>query len=235
MSLDTPPQTQRFYARLAGFMYLLNYATVLPGAVGTSWIRGGGEFSDRATRVAESEHLYRAALASMAVSWVVLVFLAYALYIALRPVNHRLAAMALLLDLGHAVIGAVTVMFSFGLLRVFVMAAHDLSAASSLQPLATIMSTASNAGFNVALLFLGVASVIFFYLFYRLAYLPRVLAGFGVLAATLFIIGTLAMLVAPELGAINYAAWAPMGLVEVTIGLWLAIKGIRLPVPAIAA
>jgi hypothetical protein len=234
MILDTTRETQRFYARLAGFMYLLNYATVVPGAMGTSWIRGGGEFAEQAARVAGSEHLYRAALASMAVSWVVLVVLAYALYITLRPVNKRIAAIALFLDAGHAIVGAVTVMFSFGVLRAFVMAAQDVTAAPSIQPIATVMSTASNAGFNVALLFLGVASVMFFYLFYKSAYLPKALAGFGVLAAVLFIIGTVGLLVAPEYGAINYAAWAPMGLAEVTIALWLAIKGIRVPLPATA-
>lgn len=40
--------TQRFYARLAGFMYLFNYATSVFGALTPSSIRGSGDFAEQA-------------------------------------------------------------------------------------------------------------------------------------------------------------------------------------------
>ena len=51
--------TQRFYARLAGFMYLINYATSVFGALMPNVIKGSGVFADRVQRVQASELLYR--------------------------------------------------------------------------------------------------------------------------------------------------------------------------------
>src|SRR5215213_6727819 len=96
-----PPidDTQRSYARLAGFAYLLNYATSVFGYLTPTRIRGSGEFAERAQRVLDSEALYRTALTSMAVGWVLIVVLAFALYVTLQPVSRRLAQLALLLEL----------------------------------------------------------------------------------------------------------------------------------------
>ncbi len=111
---DTPiDNTQRFYARLAGFMYLLNYATSVFGSVMPDSIRGSGDFAEKARRVVASELLYRTALTSMAIGWVLIDFLAFSLYVTLKPVNKRLAQLALFLEIGQASVGAVTVIFSF--------------------------------------------------------------------------------------------------------------------------
>ena len=60
---DSPiGKTQRFYARLAGAMYLFNYATSVFGALTPSSIRGSGDFAEQARRVLASEVLYRTAL-----------------------------------------------------------------------------------------------------------------------------------------------------------------------------
>ena len=45
------------YARIAGAMYLLNYATSVFGALAPSQIAGSGDFATRAQRILASEFL----------------------------------------------------------------------------------------------------------------------------------------------------------------------------------
>jgi uncharacterized membrane protein len=91
----------QLYARLAGFMYFFNYLTSMFGVLAPSWITGSGDFVQKSQRVLASEQLYRTALVSMAVGWVLIVFLAFALYVTLKPVNKRLAQLALFSELGR--------------------------------------------------------------------------------------------------------------------------------------
>jgi hypothetical protein len=221
--------TQRFSARVAGLAYLGNYLTAVVGFVGMSAIAGSGDFASRATRLAASEPLYRAALTSMAISWVILSLQAYALYVTLKPVSTHVARFAGILQGSQAVVGAVSVMFGFAILAVYTNAqtAGPLNG-DQLQILHGIVTASYDSGFNIAMLFFGPASLLFFYLFYKSGYLPRALAGLGVVGSTLMIVAAAAALIqAPGLKAITIAAWAPTGIAEVATAFWLAIKGIR--------
>ncbi len=227
--------TQRFYARLAGFMYLANYATSVFGSLMPDRIRGSGDFAENARRVVASELLYRSALTSMAIGWVLIVFLAFSLYIALKPVNKRLAQLALFLELGQASVGAVTVIFSFVVLGLYTAFQPGGAVQSEqLQSLARVVNLAAGSGFNISMTFLAVGSTIFFYLFYKSRYIPRPLAAWGVFSSVLMLIVSLAMLLFPEHTRTLQYGWGPMGITEIGTALWLLIAGIRVPpVPAL--
>jgi hypothetical protein len=221
--------TQRYFARVAGVAYLGNYLTAVIGFVGMSAIAGSGDFAARATRLTASEPLYRAALTSMAISWVILALQAYALYVTLKPVSRHVARLAGILQGSQAVVGAVSVMFGFAILAVYTSARRlDSLSGAQLQILHTIVNAAYDSGFNIAMLLFAPASLLFFYLFYKSGYLPRALAGVGVVGSTLMILAAMAALIQlPGLKAITLAAWVPMGIAEVTTAFWLAFKGIR--------
>lgn len=226
--------TQRAYARLAGAMYLLNYVTSVFGYLAPARIRGTGDFADRAQRVLDAEPLYRGALASMALGWVVIVLLAFSLYVALRPVHARLAQLALCLELGQACVGAASVMLSFAVLRLYTswQAAGPLEA-EQLRALVRVVGAASDSGFNIAMMFFAPGSLLFFWLFYRSGYIPRPLAALGVAGSALMLLVSVGGLVAPQqAGTFRWAAWAPMGLAEVGTALWLTVRGIRLEPPS---
>jgi Domain of unknown function (DUF4386) len=228
---DTPiDSNQRFYARLAGFMYLANYATSVFGAVAPSSIRGSGDFAEQTRRVLASELLYRTALTSMAVGWVLIVFLAFALYVTLKPVNKRLAQLALFLELCQASVGAVTVIFSFVVLGLFTTTQPTgFFQNDQLRSLARVVDSAAGSGFNISMTFLAVGSTIFFYLFYKSRYIPRLLAGWGVFSSVLMLIVSLAMILFPDdIRTLQYG-WGPMGITEIGTALWLTIVGIREP------
>ncbi|MEL1264978.1 DUF4386 domain-containing protein [Pseudoxanthomonas putridarboris] len=220
---------QRMYARLAGFVYLFNYAANVFGVLVPSRIKGTGTFAESAERVLASEHLYRTALTSMTIAWASLVVLSFALYVALEPVNKRLARLALFFRLGEAFVGGVTVMWSFATLRLYTIS-QDVGSAlqdEQLQALASVTGSATDSGFFIAWMFFGPGSFLFFYLFYKSGYIPRVLAALGMLGSVVMLLGNLVALVFPEYISMVQYGWAPIGIAEITTAFWLMIVGLR--------
>lgn len=229
MQDSTIDSTQRFYARLAGYMYLFNYTTSVFGSLTPDSIRGSGDFAERTRRVLASELLYRSALTSMAIGWVLIVFLAFSLYVTLKPVNKRLAQLALYLELGQASVGAVTVMFSFVVLGLYTGSQPTDLQNEQLQLLARIVLSAAGSGFNISMIFLAVGSTIFFSLFYKSRYIPPLLAGWGVFSSVVMLIVSLGMILFPGHTRTLMYGWGPMGITEIGTALWLVIVGIRQP------
>jgi hypothetical protein len=221
--------TQRFYAKLAGFMYLLNYATSVFGAIAPGVIRGTGTLAEQSQRIIASQGLYRTALTSMAIGWVLIVFLAFSLYVVLEPVNRRLAQLALFLELCQASVGAVSVVFSFLVLGIYTGMRPGSIQNDQLQALAQILERPPGSGFTISMMFLAAGSTIFFYLFYRSRYIPRPLAAWGVFSSVLMMIVSVAMLIFPDYTRTLQYGWGPLGLTEVGTALWLMIVGIRQP------
>jgi hypothetical protein len=219
---------QRRYARLAGVMYLLNYATSVFGAIVPPRIAGAGELADQARRISASEHLYRGALASMAIGWVLIVVLAFSLYITLKPVSRRIAQLALLLEVAQAAVGAVTVMFSFAALRIYTAVSQPGSIQNEqLQAVVRALDSGGLSGFQISMMFLGAGSTLFFYLFYKSGYIPRALAALGVVGSALMIAVSVSILIFPNYANQLQLGWAPIGLAEVGTALWLTFVGIR--------
>jgi hypothetical protein len=230
MKNNSTDRTQLIYARLAGFMYFFNYITSMFGVLAPSSIAGSGDFAQKAQRVLASEELYRTALVSMAIGWVLIVFLAFALYVTLKPVNKRLAQLALFSELGQAAVGAVTVMLSFGTLWLYTAAPATGSFQNNqLQTLVSVTQNSAGSGFQISMMFLSVGSTLFFYLFYKSRYIPRLLAGFSVFASVLLFMVSTAVLIFPAYTRTILIGWAPMGVAEIVTAFWLMIRGIRRP------
>jgi Domain of unknown function (DUF4386) len=216
---SSPDATQRFYARLAGALFLINYALNIFGVATQETIRGTGDFAQAAERILSAEHLYRAALTSVALGWVTVVLLSFALYVVLEPVNQRLARLALYFRLGEAFVGGAGVLWSFAMLRLYTSA--DGAA------LVLAMRSAVDSGFFIAWSFLGPGSILFFYLFYKSGYIPRALAVLGVFGSVVMMIGNVVALIFPKYTPLVQYGWAPIGIAEIGTALWLVIVGVR--------
>jgi len=222
--------TQRAYSRLAGFSYLFNYATAVLGVIMISTITGSGTFTEKAARVVASKHLYEFALMSLVVSWVTIVTLAYGLYISVKPVNKRLAQIALFMELCEASVGATIVMWSYAKLQLYTLGqAAGPAEKEVLSAVVSATRAAGDSGFQIAMTFFAVGSMIFFYLFYKSRYIPRPIAGIGVFGSVVMLIVSLAALSLPEYAAKLQWGWGPMGIAEITTGFWLLIVGVRSP------
>ena len=217
--------TQRSYARLAGFLFLWLIVTGLAGQLTISRIVGSGTFAETARRVAASEHLYRAALSSELIETLSAALLAFALYVTLKPVDPLLARLAMYWRLGESFVGAVGVIGGFVRLRIY----------SSPQPmegaeaLVGLTRQAGFAAYNISAIFFSIGSLLFFYLFFKSRYIPRILAAFGVFASVIVTILCFGSLIFPEhAGTLEYG-WAPMAVAEVATGFWLMGFAVKPP------
>ena len=226
-------KTQRMYARLAGFLFLWLIITGLAGMLTISHIVGSGTFAETAKRVIASERLYRVALASELIETLSTVLLAFALYVTLKPAGKLLAQIAMYWRLGETFIGGVGMIVGFVKLRLF-SSPQSIGAlgAGQSQALVDLTRTAGFAAYNIAAIFFSIGSILFFYLFFKSRYIPRILSAFGVFASAAVTIICLGSLIFPEHTATLQYVWAPMAIAEVTTGIWLILFAVKTQAPS---
>jgi hypothetical protein len=69
----------------------------------------------------------------------------------------------------------------------------------------------------------ALGATLFYYLFFKSGYIPRVLSLWGLIAASLALIGTPFVLLGYDVPMIVFLPNLPF---ELTIGVWLLVKGI---------
>jgi hypothetical protein len=215
--------TQRGYARLAGFLFLWLIATGLAGVITTSRIVGSGTFAEKASRVVASERLYRVALCSDLVEALSALVLAFALYATLKPVDELLAQLAMYWRFVEAFIGSVGMIFSFARLGVYTSPQSIQS-----QALVDLTRYAGTASYNIAAISFSIGSALFYYLFFKSRYIPRILSAFGVSASIVVTVLCFGTLIFPERAAtFQYVGWVPIAIAEVITGFWLMLFAIH--------
>jgi hypothetical protein len=210
--------TQRFYARLAGFLFLWLIVTGLAGALTISRIAGSGTFAESADRVVASEHLYRIALSSELIETLSALVLAFALYMTLKPVDSLLAQFAMYWRIGESLIGAAGMIFGFAKLQLYI----DHS-----ETLVGLARSAGSASYNISAIFFSIGSLLFYYLFFKSNYIPRTLSAIGIFASIIVTIICFGSLIFPEYAARLQVGWAPMAIAEVATGIWLMLFAVK--------
>jgi Domain of unknown function (DUF4386) len=226
-----PTLEQRTYARWAGTCFLANYVLQGLGDSVTILARSGESFAEKARFATENDLLWRVSLLEIGFAWIVCAILAYALYVVLEPVNKRLAQLALCLRLGGSFVGAASLMFRVAQAWLYKASATEgLFAPEQLRTLVAVMTRGASEGVEVAWMFQGAGSMLFFLLFLRSRYLPRTLARLDILGAVVLIPMSVVMFLYPQyIGALKLVG-LPGFLAEVATALWLLVKG--LPPPA---
>jgi len=157
---------------------------------------------------------------------VAIIVLAVLLFVVLHKQNKTIALIALGLYLAEAILLAVSKIGNFALiplsLEYLKAGAPD---SSYFQILGTLFFGVDRWGDTIHMLFFCLGGILWYYLLYRSKYVPRVLAVWGLLAVSLALIGTLLIIFDFEPSIILVI---PNGLFELTIGIWLMLKGIRL-------
>jgi len=221
-------KTQRMYARFAGFLFLWLIITGLAGALTISHIVGSGTFAETAKRVVASEHLYRVALCSELIETLSALLLAFALYVTLKPVDKILAQLAMYWRLGESLIGGMGMIFGYVKLGLYT-SPQSMGALGTDQSQALVDVTrhAGFAEYNISAIFFSIGSILFFYLFFKSRYIPRIQSAFGVFASVIVTITCFGSLIFPEHAATLQYGWAPMATAEVTTGIWLMLFAVK--------
>jgi len=217
------------WARLAGFLYLFTYVVPITGWTIAARYEVRGNFAETAHRIAASELFYRFGLSCLFLTCILCIFLAMGLYVALKPVNSTLALFGLLFRLAENVVGAVFAVVDFTMVKAYT--GGDLSAVFTEKQLSAVTTLLAHAGgieMSVTMVFLGIGSAFFFYLFLRSGYIPKVLSVYSLCAAPIFIGVSFACLLWPQYSTKLQMGWLPLALAEISLGLWLLIKGLKL-------
>lgn len=228
MEDSSAQRTQRIYARVAGFLFLWLIITGLAGMLTISRIVGSGTFAETAKRVVAAERLYRVALSSELIETLSALLLAFALYATLRPVDKLLAQIAMYWRLAESFIGCVGVIFGFARLRLYTSTQpFEALGTDQAEALVSLTRHAGVAAYNIGAISFSIGSIVFFYLFFKSRYIPRILSAFGVFASVIVTIICFGSLIVPEhAGTLQYG-WAPMAIAEVTTGIWLMLFAVK--------
>jgi hypothetical protein len=220
--------TQRRYARLAGLLFLAEIILAFGSGFILDRIAGNGTFAETANRIAASEHLYRAGLSIVVIVTLSSAVLAFALYATLRPVNRLLAQLAMIFSLGDSFLAMVVRMSSFVRLDLYTSAQNAAGGTISAEALSDLMRSIAGVTENIGGISFGIGSLLFFYLFYKSRYIPRVLSALGLAASVIWTCLYFATLVFPERHALfQYICLPPMALADVITGLYLMLFAVR--------
>ena len=189
MTSNVINRSQQKAAKIAGSMFLFLIVLYFTEQLITSHIG-----SATAKRIAELfiDVIYQ-------VSTLLLIF---TLYQTLKPVNKKLAQIAMFWRLGEAFTVFIMMIFSF-------------------------KGKAYTIGFNISSILFSIGSLIFFYLFYKSKYIPGIISVFGLFASVMVTIVGFAILISPSHSGLIQFGWIPMFIAEITLGFWLIFKGLR--------
>jgi hypothetical protein len=227
MAINTIDESQRKAAIAVGITYLAPFAVFAEFYVRPHLIVYGNA-AKTAANIMAHERLFRVSIASDLLEFATVVVLTVALYVVLKPVNRNLALLAAFWRLVEQTILAVAMLNSFNVLQLLSGAAYLRTfEADRLQALTMLSIGAHADAFNVAMVFFGLGSTVFSYLWLKSRYIPRALAVWGIFGSFVTGAGSFAFIIFPNLADI-IGSWIYLpDTFEPALALWLLIKGLR--------
>jgi hypothetical protein len=213
------------YARVAGVVFLL---AVVTGGFGEAFAPShfvvAGDASATAQNISASGGLFRLGFLSYLGEAITDVTLTFLLYVLLRPVQFRLAFLAVLFRLMATATFAFAEVFYFaptlilsgdGYLKTF--------SAGQLHSLALLSLNVYGTTGNLYNAHYGIASLILGYLIIRSGFLPRVIGALWMLGGAAFVAGSV-LWVFDWPGKAFYPL--PQIIALLALGLWLLVRGV---------
>ena len=223
--------TRRTNARVAGFAFLVYIAAAFTGMVLERNAASGEGIAAQLAGIARHVPDMRLAVVLQLVGCFCALVLAVTLYAITRDAGPELALLAMTCRVAEGVIGAVSLPNTLGRLWLATASGADAPDPATAGALGAFLMKLPNSGFSLPAIFFAVGSTIFACLLLRGRLVPAALAWLGVLASILVVIILPMELVGISFGVVNKAMWLPMLVFEVTLALWLIIKGAAVPRP----
>ncbi len=221
--------TRRTNARVAGFAFLLYIAAALSGMILSSRAASGEGIAAKLAGIAQHAPTVRLAVVLELVGCFCALVLAVTLYAITRDVDPDLALLAMTCRVAEGVIGAVSLPRAAGRLWLATAAGAEAPDPAATAALGAFLMKLPDWSSTLAATFFAVGSTIFAGLLLRGRIVPVALAWLGVLASILVVILLPMELAGITLGPINMLMWLPMLAFEVSLGLWLIVKGAAMP------
>ena len=220
-------------ARLAGLLYLL---LIITGAYCVmyvpSQITGRGDAVTTAKNILSNEFLFRTGIISDLISNTIWVFLVMVLYRLFKQVNERQAK--LLVALVIVQIPAVFIMEAFNITSLMIFKGEILKTFELSQRLDLAMSflKINDYGTLTLEMFWGLWLIPFGLLVYKSGFIPRILGILLFIAGIAYMIDSFISLLFPVYHtSVNQPILLFVGIGEISIMLWLLIKGVKNNLP----
>ncbi|GGA43346.1 DUF4386 domain-containing protein [Dyella nitratireducens] len=223
-------RSQRIAARVAGFLYLLLMACGVFGEYnGRGSLIADNDPAKTATLITHHLLLFRLGIISDLTAFAGDIAMAVALYVLLRPIGKHLALLATFWRVAEVAVLGVITLNSFTMLLLLTDPRYAaVFSSQQLQHLVWLFNDTHDAGYNIGLIFLSLGCIVYSWLFFKSRYVPRLLAGFGLLAYVVMLVGTIVAILWPD-NPVGGNFDTPAGLYEIIIGFWLLLRGVREP------
>jgi len=231
MIIGAIDESQHRAARVAGFTYLFALAAVVIANFGIhERLIVAGNAAQTARNIMAHEPLFRLGIALDMIYCAGLLLLLTALYVILKPINRHLALLATFWSLVYALMWILMTLNLFDTLRLLSGADYlRVFETERLQALARLSLRASFDEYYFGLLFWGLGSTVWSYLWFKSNYIPRALAAFGVISFVWAAACSLAFIISPNYSKVVNLWWfdSPMGIFEIATSFWLLFKGLK--------
>jgi hypothetical protein len=176
-------------------------------------------------KIANNAWLMRVNILGEIITALGIIFLGAVLFVVLRKQNEKIALTGLGFYILEAVLLAVSRMDAFSLLRI----SQEYVAAGNpayLQMIGNLAFESTNFGYTLLMLAFCPGGILFYYLLYKSDIVPRVLSLWGLITVFPCLVGTLSAILGYELPFFLYFPYVPF---EFVIGVWILVKGIKIP------
>ena len=213
--------------RLLGAAFLIVVFASLTSGLLLSSAVGSGGISDMLLNISNKVTLLRTSILFEMLNSSAIVVLAVLLYTVLSKQNKILALVALGWWLGEALILGLT---STGISALIPLSLDFVKAGapqhSFYQTLGEFLyyGVYQHGYSGIHMWFYSIGGILWYYLFYRSKYIPRVISLWGLIAACLSIVGVVFIFYGYDVPIFVFLPLLPF---ELTIGTWLMLKGIK--------
>lgn len=212
--------------RLLGAAFLIVIVTSAISGTFLNSAVGSGTISDILSNIPNNLTMMRISILGGMLNSTGIIILALLLYIVLKKQNKIIALVALGLWLAEAIFYAIMQIGSLALIPLsldFVKAGAPMN--SFYQTLGEFLyNGVYSQGLTIHMWFYCTGGLLWYSLFYRSKYVPRVISLFGVLAVAVGLAG----IVVEFFGyVVPIFVYVPIGLFEFIIGFWLLLRGVK--------
>ena len=224
---------QQLVARLTGLGWLIIFSS---GIFAQFFVRNSlivrGDAAMTASNIMSSQSFFRLGILADITMLIADVAVALALYMLLKPVHHALALLAAFFRLVQAAVLGANLSNLFSALHSLNSDTVTAFTAEQRHTLALNALMTQATGYDLGLFFFAFALFTLGYLFYKSAYVPKLLGVLLVVSGLVYLLGSSAVVIAPAyISTVAFLYVVPV-VAELALALWLLFKGVRVHVSA---
>jgi hypothetical protein len=225
-TIETSPL---IHARVAGILYLI---IIIFGVFGEAFVRSPvivpDDVAATAGNIIASTGLFRIGFVADSIMLLCDVALAVLLFVLLKPVSKTVALIAMFFRLTQTAVLAANLLNYYAAALIL----EGMGYASTLEPgqvhaLAYMFLDLHAHGYDLGLILFGVHCALLGYLIFRSHYLPKVLGILMMAASATYLIGSYTRFLFPDYISTISAIYAVAVIAEVSLCLWLLVKGVN--------